>query len=449
VGPLRLLPRSLRPRLIVLFAAGTTIVLLGSLALLYAVLNRQMHDAVDAVLAGRSEDLAASVLTGDTSAVSDDLMAQLYAASGSVLASSRSVDGQRLLSAEQVTAVRATSLVSLSLPLGHHGQPVRVRLLTRRLDPDGQVLTVAVPADAVERSSTRQLLVLALAAPLVAATLGALGWRLVSAALRPVDLLTREAATISTLETGRRLPAVPGDDEFARLAATLDGMLARLAVAFDRERAFVDDASHELRTPLAVLRGEIDLALGALGDRAEVEQSLLAARGQVDRLTRLAENLLLLARERAGTLVIHRQPVDLSELAVAEAAALAPVVGLRMDAVCEPLVVDADAGRLRQVLANLAANSAAAGATAARIRVDTDRGIARLEWADDGPGFASGLLESAFERFVRGDSARTRGGAGLGLPIVRAVVAAHLGTVQIRNGPPLGGAVVTVRLPLT
>jgi signal transduction histidine kinase len=101
------------------------------------------------------------------------------------------------------------------------------------------------------------------------------------------------------------------------------------------------------------------------------------------------------------------------------------------------------------VLANLAANSAAAGATAARIRVDTDRGAARLEWADDGPGFASGLLESAFERFVRGDSARTSGGAGLGLPIVRAVVAAHLGTVQIRNGPPLGGAVVTVRLPLT
>jgi two-component system OmpR family sensor kinase len=449
VGLLRLLPRSLRARLIVLFAVGTTIVLLGSVALLYSVLNRQMRDAVDADLAGRSGDLAASVRTGDISAVSDDLMAQLYTGNGSVLASSRSVAGQRLLSAGQVTAVRTTSLVSLSLPLGHHGQSVRVRLLTRRLDPDGPVLTVAVPAGAVDRGSTRQLLVLALAAPLLAAELGALGWRLVTAALRPVDLLTREAATISTLETGRRLPAVPGDDEFARLAATLDGMLARLAVAFDRERAFVDDASHELRTPLAVLRGEIDLALAALGDRAEVEQSLLAARGQVDRLTRLAEDLLLLARERAGALVVHREPVDLSELAVAEVSALAPIVGLRVDAAGEPLVVDADADRLRQVLANLAANSAAAGATAARVRVGADRGTARIEWADDGPGFAPGLLESAFERFVRGDSARTSGGAGLGLPIVRAVVAAHGGTVQISNGPPLGGAVVTVRLPLS
>jgi signal transduction histidine kinase len=449
VGLLRLLPPSLRARLIVLFAAGTTIVLLGSLALLYAVLARQTGDAVDAELAGRSRDLAASVRTGDVSAVSDDLMAQLYTGTGGVLASSRSVAGHRLLSPAQVTAVRATSLVSLSLPLGHHGQSVRERLLTRRVDPTGPVLTVAVPADAVERGSTRQLLVLALAAPVLAAALGALGRRMVGAALRPVDLLTREAATISTLETGRRLPAVPGDDEFARLAATLDGMLARLAVAFDRERAFVDDASHELRTPLAVLRGEIELALGALDDRAEVEQSLLAARGQVDRLTRLAEDLLLLARGRAGALVVHREPVDLSELAVAEVATLAPIVGLRIDATCAPLVVDADAGRLRQVLANFAANSAAAGATAARIRVDTDRGTARIEWADDGPGFSPALLDSAFERFVRGDSARTSGGAGLGLPIVRAVVAAHGGTVQIANGPPLGGAVVTVRLPLS
>jgi two-component system, OmpR family, sensor kinase len=445
----RLLPRSLRARLVVLFTVGTTVVLLASLALLYAALDKQLRDAVDADLAGRSNDLTAAVRTGDISAVSDDLMAQLYSADGGVLASSASVATRRLLSTGQVVAVRSTGFATRSLPLGHLGQSVRVRLLTRRLDPDGRVLAVAVPTDAVERGSTRQLVVLALAAPLLAAGLAAVGWLLVRAALRPVDQLTREAAAISTLDTGRRLPAVPGDDEFARLAATLDGMLGRLAIAFDRERAFVDDASHELRTPLAVLRGEIELALGALDDRAEVEQSLLAARGQVDRLTRLAEDLLLLARERAGTLVVHREPVDLSELALAEVAALAPILGLRVDAAAEPLVVDADAAKLRQVLANLAANSAAAGAAAARIRVDVDRGSARIEWADDGPGFPPDLLESAFERFVSGDSARTSGGAGLGLPIVRAVVAAHGGAVQIRNGPPLGGAVVTVRLPLS
>ncbi|HEY7103134.1 MAG TPA: HAMP domain-containing sensor histidine kinase [Mycobacteriales bacterium] len=446
---MQLLPRSLRARLVVLFTIGTTLVVVVSLALLYAVLDRQLHDAVDADLAGRSNDLAASIRTGDVSAISDDLMAQLYAADGTVLASSASLASRRLLGSGQVAAVRSTDLASATLPIGHLGQSVRVRMLTRRLSPTGPVLAVAVPSAAVESGSTRQLVVLALAAPLLAAGLGAFGWLLVRAALRPVDQLTREAAAISTLDTGRRLPAVPGDDEFARLAGTLDGMLGRLAIAFDRERAFVDDASHELRTPLAVLRGEIELALAALDDRAEVEQSLLAARGQADRLTRLAEDLLLLARERAGTLVVHREPVDLSELALAEVAGLAPVVGLDVDAAGEPLVVDADAGKLRQVLANLAANSAAAGATAARLRVDVDTGSARIEWADDGPGFAPELLESAFERFVSGDSARTGGGAGLGLPIVRAVVAAHGGSVRIRNGPPLGGAVVTVRLPLS
>ena len=251
---MRLLPRSLRARLVVLFTVGTTVVLLASLALLYAALDKQLRDAVDADLAGRSNDLTAAVRTDDISAVSDDLMAQLYSADGGVLASSASVATRRLLSTGQVAAVRSTGFASRSLPLGHLGQSVRVRLLTRRLDPDGRVLAVAVPTDAVQRGSTRQLVVLALAAPLLAAGLAAVGWLLVRAALRPVDQLTREAAAISTLDTGRRLPAVPGDDEFARLAATLDGMLGRLAIAFDRERAFVDDASHELRTPLAVLR---------------------------------------------------------------------------------------------------------------------------------------------------------------------------------------------------
>jgi signal transduction histidine kinase len=113
-------------------------------------------------------------------------------------------------------------------------------------------------------------------------------------------------------------------------------------------------------------------------------------------------------------------------------------------------VVEADADRIRQVLANLAANSAAAGAGEARIRIDVDREWTRVRWADDGPGFDPELLTSAFERFVRGDESRaSASGAGLGLSIVRAVMTAHGGTAAIRNGPPLGGGVVILRLPLT
>ena len=127
---------------------------------------------------------------------------------------------------------------------------------------------------------------------------------MVRAALRPVDALTRKAAEISSLESGRKLSPVAGDDEIARLARTWTACWPGLAFTFARERAFVDDASHELRSPIAVLRGELEPAVAALHDKAEVERSLRAALAETDRLTRLAEDLLLLARERAGMLVL-------------------------------------------------------------------------------------------------------------------------------------------------
>ncbi len=248
-----------------------------------------------------------------------------------------------------------------------------VRLLSRPVGSSGQVLTVALPLSAIDRAGSRQLIVLAVATPVLIIALVALGWWLLRAALRPVGVLTREAAAISTLDADRRLPEVPGDDEIARLAATLSGMLSRLSVAIDRERAFVDDASHELRTPIAVLRGELDLALAAVDDPAEVRESLVAAQGQVVRLGRLAEDLLLLARERAGTLVVLRAPVDLTDLAQSEAAVLSKIKSLTIEVYGDPAPVEADTDRLRQVLGNLAANSAAAGASTARVTVTRNR----------------------------------------------------------------------------
>ena len=151
-----------------------------------------------------------------------------------------------------------------------------------------------------------------------------------------------------------------------------------------------------------------------------------------------------------GSLVVQPEPVDLTDLARTEARSLGRITGLRIDVRGDPVIVTADADRLRQVLANLAANSAAAGATSGRVSVETEKDWARVAWADDGPGVPPKLLGAAFERFVRGDVSRgSAAGAGLGLSIVRAVAQAHGGTAQIRNGPPLDGAVVTVRLPLS
>jgi signal transduction histidine kinase len=129
---------------------------------------------------------------------------------------------------------------------------------------------------------------------------------------------------------------------------------------------------------------------------------------------------------------------------------LSSVTGLTIEVDGDPVIAGAGADRLTQVLTNVAINSAAAGATSARVTLSVHEGLAEIEWADDGPGFPAGLLGTAFERFVRGETSRTPAtGAGLGLSIVRAVVTAHGGTAQLRNGPPLGGAVVTLRLPVS
>jgi two-component system OmpR family sensor kinase len=438
----RVVPRSVRTRLVLFFSVGTALVLLVCLLVLHEALDRQLDGALSNDLSGRYDDLSAAVGARDLRAVADDPLAQLYAADGTLVTGSRGFRDRRLLTPAQVKAISRPQNISAELPAGVRETEADVQILAG--PTHHYVLAVAARSDVVDNAGGRQLIVLALAAPLLIAGLAAAGWVIVRATLRPVGLLSREAAAISSLDGERRLPAVEGDDEIARLAATLNQMLGRLQVAFARERAFVDDASHELRTPLAVLRGEIELALGALDDPDELEQSLLAAKTQAERLTRLAEDLLMLARDREGTLALNRQPVDLLDLVISEAATLGPALGLDISPTGDPVVIDADPSRLRQVLANLAANSAAARASHVRVSLRRDHSDVVLEWADDGLGFPAGLLSAAFERFVRGDTARTETGAGLGLSIVRAVVAAHGGTVSARNGPPLGGAVVVV-----
>lgn len=444
------MPRSLSGRVTLVFAVGAAAALGLCLILLYVTLGQQLATALDTDLEARSDDLTTAVVAGELDGVARDPLAQLYATDGAVLVGSPSLVGRRLLSVEEVRDLAAQTIQTRSLPSDPGPESAAVRVLSRRLD-HARVLSVAVSAEPLQVIRRRLLEVLFLAVPVLVAVLGAAGWLVVRAALRPVAVLTREAAAISSLEADRPLPPVPGDDEIARLARTLDAMLTRLHVAFERERAFVDDASHELRNPIAVLRGEIELALSATDDPAEVQRSLRAALGEAERLSRLAEDLLLLARERAGALVLRREPIDLIDLAATEARRLEPVLGLRIRVSGEPAIVHGDSDRLRQLLTNLAHNSATAGARTVRVHVIVDQTSAMLEIADDGPGFPPTVRDSAFDRFVRGDQARSPGGAsgaGLGLSIVRAVVAAHGGTVQARNDEPPSGAVVTVGLPL-
>ncbi|MBO0876948.1 MAG: HAMP domain-containing protein, partial [Pseudonocardia sp.] len=275
---------------------------------------------------------------------------------------------------------------------------------------------------------------------------------LASAALRPVERMRRETASISEQDTERRLAVPDTRDEIAALATTINGLLDRLHRALERERRFVADASHELRTPLAILRAELELAARAGRSPQELRRAVTEAGQETERLIRLAEDLLLLARTDNQQPILHPTPVRLHELLTTatrrgRARDHQPPVQIE----CPPdLQVCVDPDRLGQAVDNLLDNAIGHGppATPVRLRATRDEAAVLIEVDDSGPGLPPELLPRAFERFQRADQYRSRdtGGTGLGLSIVRAIAQAHGGSAHIANRPE-GGARATLRLP--
>jgi two-component system OmpR family sensor kinase len=207
-------------------------------------------------------------------------------------------------------------------------------------------------------------------------------------------------------------------------------------------RQFVADASHELRTPLATIAGYTELAR----HRPETSGTALAkVETESARMTTLVEDLLLLARLDSGR-PLEREPVDLSRLlleAVDDVRVVDPERSWRLSLPDEPIIVTGDGARLHQVVSNLLTNARKHTPPGSTVTVTATRRGFTVH--DDGPGFAPELAPHAFERFTRGDAARTRGGAGLGLSLVEAIVGAHGGRVTLESRP--GDTTITVTLP--
>jgi len=428
----------------VVSAFGLTVVLGG----LYLVVEHQLAGSFDDGLAVRTAAVVAVLREDGLEALNLEPYVELHDRGTVTRSALLRRSGQQLLPPDRLPNGDQQLLTS-HLRLASGSDPVPLRVLADRL-PDGRVLVLGQSLAAQEEAAERRLVGLLITGPLLLLLIVVTVGRSVRAALRPVDDLTREAARISAADDTSRLPTVNSDDEIARLACTLDAMLTRLHGAFRRERAFVDDASHELRTPVAVIRGELELALSDLADTDAVETSLRAAFSETERLQRLAEDLLVLARQRPDALVLRLTPVDLRALLENAAQRLSAITGLDVDVTCPAVTWTSDSDRLNQVLTNLAVNAAAAGARHLRLHaaVEPASATVRLRVDDDGPGFPADFLDRAFDRFSRADTARTRAGStGLGLALVAAIVAALGGTVTARNDSPLGGASVRLSLP--
>jgi two-component system OmpR family sensor kinase len=338
------------------------------------------------------------------------------------------------------------------------GPTFRVRASTLST---GEQLIIAVPVDDTVATLNR-LLVIELAVTAIALLAAvALGWWSVRVGLRPLVEVEATADAIAEGELDRRVPGDEANTEVGRLARTLNSMLQRIQDAFaardateERLRRFVADASHELRTPVAAVSAYAELfERGANARPDDLARVMTGIRTETARMGDLVNDLLLLARLDEGRPLEHGdvELVAVAAQAVDASRAVGPEWPVQLDA-RQPVEIDGDGARLRQVLDNLLANvrSHTPPGTNTVVRVFAHDRDAVVEVADTGPGLTEEQARRVFERFYRADPSRSRehGGAGLGLSIVVAIVAAHHGTVRVAPNPQGGGTVFTVRVPL-
>jgi two-component system OmpR family sensor kinase len=332
------------------------------------------------------------------------------------------------------------------------------RLIAKSLGDEGTVV-VAMPLTDVRATQHRLLLIEGVVSGLVLAGIGVAAYWLTRRELRPLERMAQKSRAIAAGDLSQRVEDDPRT-EVGQLGEALNTMLAEIERAFDdrlaaeeRLRQFLADASHELRTPVTSIRGFAELFRRGAGERpADLANVMRRIEQEGERMGELVEELLLLARLDQG-LPLEREPVDLAvvvEAAVDAARAADPMRPIQVE--CEnPLVVLGAESRLRQVVDNLLTNARVhtPSPTPVHVRVACEGERAVLEVSDEGPGVPAEEADRIFERFHRIDRSRARsqGGVGLGLAIVRSVVEAHGGAVVYRPRPG-GGSVFRVTFPL-
>lgn len=331
------------------------------------------------------------------------------------------------------------------------------RLLTVPVLRDGrrvEIIQVSAPLARIREALSGYLTTLLALVPVAVALAAAGGFVVTRRALRPVRDMSRAARQITAEDLGRRLTRRGAEDEIDHLADTLNAMLTGLEAAFAQSRRFSADAAHELRTPLTALKGEIEVALRAERSPEEYRRVLHSALEEVEHLIRMAEDLLLFSRSSAAIGVprdrVELEPIVLEALEAGARRAQGTGVGVRAEEI-EPGTVLGEAGALRRAVLNLVDNAVKYTPAGGKVSLSllARDGEALIVVQDTGIGIDPVDAARIFDPFVRLDAARSRdaGGAGLGLALVKSIVAAHGGTVEVESDPGAGSR-FTIRLPL-
>ncbi len=319
------------------------------------------------------------------------------------------------------------------------------------------IVQVGSSLEGVEETLHQLLLLLLIAVPALLLVASAGGLFLANKALRPVDAITQIARRIGSGDLSQRIRIKRVNDELGRLASTFNEMIAKLEKSFRQVKRFTADASHELKTPLTILRGEVEVGLKKKRGLKEYQQILASNLEEINRMSRIVEDLLTLSRADMGELTMEREEIALSALARKvwqDLQLLAKKKRIQLKFMDNGFTgVEGDPLFLRQLILNLTENglkyTRAGGEVVVRVKGDRDQGVVRLLVSDTGVGIPQKDLKRIFDRFYRVDKARSRetGGTGLGLSICQWIVQAHEGQIAVES--KVGkGSTFTVTLPM-
>lgn len=449
--------RGVRVRTAGTAAAVVGLALVLGASALVVLLDHSLTRSLDAAASDKARQVAAQISAEGVDGLSQDLS---VGAGTSVLVEVRGPSGQLV-----ATSTTAADLAEPQLPAPAQapdapavdvetsqvpGDEARSRVASTTVVSSGQrfVVSAAVPEDGVASTIGTVVTLLAVGVPILVVVTGAAAFVLVGRSLKPVEGIRREVAAISARRLDERIAVPASGDEVARLAATMNDMLARLDSAGRAQRRFVADASHELRSPLAVLRAGIEVA-AADASGSTWEEVLPTLTEELARMRRLVDDLLLLAKSDEGAPLTTGGDVDLDDLVESELRRLRSASDLDVRGSTQPVRVRGDRAKLALAIRNVVDNAQRHTRSVLLVNLSAADGLASLEVEDDGPGIDPADRERVFERFVRLDSSRERasGGSGLGLAIVSQVIKEHAGTV-VAGTSPLGGARFLIRLPM-
>lgn len=463
-------------------------------AILYHQVNKSLYDNMDTLLQSRAEgivsaigtywvterlgtlryDLGAQAMAGNehldfatvaqrwVEAKSKDprllnLIVQIFDATGDIVASSKNTQGITSVSEQRLYAALQGKSTFDTLTSSYPTKKVQsFRAFVTPATQDERVeyvVQVATPIDSITEALSSLKLTLFILFPITVLITGVMGVFLATLTLRPVDNMIHAIHNITVENMKMKLTIPNTKDEIQKLAETFNDMLARLEYAFTSQKNLFEDLSHELKTPLTILKGEFDVILKKMRSPGEYEEMLKSSLEEIDRMTRLVENLLMLASFESKKIMPERTALDLSlliESVMANIKKVAERKNIRMGfEVKEYVEVVGDEKELRQLFLNILDNAVKYTPEGGRvgIKVEKDGHNAIIIVKDTGVGIPEDEVDHIFDRFYRVHGTRKSHGFGLGLSIVKAIVDSHKGSIKVKSSPG-DGAAFLITLPL-